>query len=94
MLTDEGVRRLPESARRCVIDGELPLDRWSLLALDVPVYPQLRFQLGGVEWLRQHCGEENLVEVSVLRGVSGIERLTVEQCDERRRKFWINTRPR
>ena len=93
-LTDEGVRRLPVSAQRLVVAGELWLDRWSLSALDVPIYPQLRFQLGVVEGLRQRCGEENIVEVVVQRGVSGIERLTVEQCDERRRQFWINTRPR
>ncbi|TXT28457.1 MAG: hypothetical protein FD138_2587 [Planctomycetota bacterium] len=93
-LTDEGLRRLPESARRCVADGELPLDRWSLTALDVPIYPQLRFQFGVVEWLRQRCGEENLVELIVQKGGSGIERLTVEQLDERRREFWISTRPR
>jgi len=96
-LTDEGLRRLPESARRCVADGELWLDRWSLTALDVPIYPQSRFQFGVVEWLRRRCGEENLIEVTMLhsQGVSGdIERLTVEQCDERRRAFWMNTLPR
>lgn len=93
-LTEDAVRRLPESARRCVADSELPLDRWSLTALDVPIYPQLRFQLGVVEWLRQRCGEENLVEVIVQQGGSGIERLTVEQFDERRREFWISSQPR
>lgn len=97
LLTEEGLRRLPESARRCVRDGELPLDRWSLEALDVPIYPQLRFQLGVVESLRQRCGAENLVEVIVqhFEGRRGeLERLTVEQLDARRREFWINTRPR
>ena len=93
-LTDEGLRRLPESAQRCVTDGELPLDRWSLTALDVPIYPQLRFQFGVVEWLRQRCGEENLIEVNVQQGVSGIERLTVEQLGKRRRAFWVNSQPR
>lgn len=93
-LTEDAVRRLPESARRCVTDSELPLDRWSLSALDVPIYPQLRFQFGVVEWLRQRCGEENLVEVTVQHGVNGIERLTVEQLDERRREFWISSQPR
>lgn len=97
MLTDEGLRRLPESARRCIVDGELPLDRWSLVALDVPIYPQLRFQLGVVEWLRRHCGEDNLVEVIVQHsdGRRGeVERLAVEQLDARRHEFWVNTRPR
>ncbi len=96
-LTDEGLLHLPESARRCVTDGELPLDRWSLTALDVPISPQLRFQFGIVEWLRRRCGEENLVEVIVQRspGAGGeVERLTVEQCDERRHVFWINAQPR
>ncbi|MBM3968392.1 MAG: hypothetical protein FJ302_00805 [Planctomycetes bacterium] len=96
-LTDEGLRRLPEAARRCVTDGELPLDRWSLSALDVPIYPQLRFQFGVVEWLRQQCGEENLVEVIVQRSRGGsghVERLTAEQVDEQRRAYRINTRPR
>lgn len=95
-LTDEGLRRLPESVRSCVTDGELPLDRWSLAALDVPISPQLRFQFGVVEWLRRRCGEENLVEVIVQHShgtVGEIERLTVEQCDERRRMFWINAQP-
>jgi hypothetical protein len=94
MLTDEGVRRLPASARQCVTDGELPLDRWSLMALDVPIYPQLRFQLGIVEWLRLRCGDENLVEVIVQQSAKGIERLTVEQLESRRHEYWINTRPR
>ena len=96
-LTDEGVRRLPESARRLAADGELWLDRWSLAALEVPVYPQLRFQFGVVEGLRQRCGTDNLVEVNVQRSQrdgGAFERLTVEQFDERSRAFWINTRPR
>lgn len=96
-LTDEGLLRLPESARRCVTDGELPLDRWSLAALDVPTYPQLRFQFGVVNWLRRRCGDENLVEVIVQhsRGAGGeVERLTAEQCDEHRRQFWLNDQPR
>ena len=96
-LTDEGVRRLPESARRLATDGELWLDRWSLSALDVPVYPQLRFQFGVVEGLRKRCGADNLVEVIVQhspRDGGVFERLTVEQFDERSREFWINTRPR
>jgi hypothetical protein len=93
-MTEEGVRRLPESARRSVADGELLLDRWSLTALEAPIYPQLRFQFGVVEWLRQRCGDENLVEVTVLRGVSGIERLTGEEVEKRNAEFWVNTRPR
>ena len=96
-LTDEGLRRLPESARRCVTDGELPLDRWSLAALDVPITPQLRFQFGVAEWLRRRCGEEHVVEVIVQysQGAGGdIERLTIEQLNERRRLFWINSQPR
>ena len=95
-LTEEGMRALPVSARRCVTDGELRLDQWSLAALDVPMYPQLRFQFGVVEWLRQRCGDDTLVEVIVQhsRGVGKIERLMVEQFDERRRDFWINTTPR
>lgn len=97
LFNDDGLRRLPESARRCVVDGELPLDRWSLTALDVPIYPQLRFQFGVVEWLRQCCGDDNLVEVIVQHSQAaerGIERLAVGQLDERRRTFWINTQPR
>ncbi len=96
-LTAAGLRRLPESARRCVTDGELPLDRWSLVALDAPISPQLRFQFGVVDWLRRRCGEENLVEVIVQHshGAGGnIERLPVEQLDERRRAFLVNTQPR
>lgn len=96
-FTDEGLRRLPESARRCIADDELPIDRWSLTALDVPIYPQLRFHFGVVEWLRRRCGEENLVEVIVQRTHGAgdeIERLTVEQSNERRHLFWINSQPR
>ena len=96
-LTEEGVRRLPEPARRLVVDGELWLDRWSLVALDVPIYPQLRFQFGVVESLRRRCGAENLVEVSVQHSQSEggfLERLTVEDFDERRHLFWINAQPR
>ena len=86
-LTDEGLRRLPESARRCVVEGELQLDQWSLAALDVPTYPQLRFQFGVVAWLRRTCGDENLVEVIVQRGISGVERMTVDQLSECSREF-------
>ena len=93
-LTDEGLRCLPASARRCVVEGELRLDQWSLSALDVPTYPQLRFQLGVVEWLRRTCGDDNLVEVVVQRGVSGFERVTVDQLSERRREFQINSESR
>ena len=96
-FTDEGLCRLPESARRCVTDGELPLDRWSLAALDAPIYPQLRFHFGVVEWLRRRCGEDHLVEVIVQhsQGAGGeIERMTIGQLDEHRLAFWINTRPR
>ena len=95
-LNDEGLRALPPSARRCVTDGELRLDQWSLAALDAPMYPQGRFQIGVVEWLRQRCGDETLVEVIVQHSRDGgaIERLTIEQLDERRREFWINTTPR
>ncbi len=96
-LTEEGAQRLPESARRLVVDGELWLDRWSLNALDVPIYPQLRFQFGVIEGLRRRCGADNVVEVNVQhsqRDGGAVERLTVEQCDERNRAFWINTRPR
>ena len=95
-LTDEGMRRLLPSARQCVTDGELRLDQWSLAALDVPIYPQLRFQIGVVEWLRQRCGDDNLVEVIVQHSSGGgkVERITAEQFDERRRAFWINAQPR
>ena len=95
-LTAEGQRRLPESARRCLVEGELRLDHWSLAALDAPIYPQLRFQFGVVEWLRRNCGDDNLVEVLVQhsQGVGGtIERITVEQLSERRRQFWIGAQP-
>lgn len=96
-LTEEGVRRLPESARRLVVDGELWLDRWSLNALNVPIYPQLRFEFGVVEGLRRRCGDQDLVEVNVQhsqRDGGFVERLTAEQFDERNRVFWINSRPR
>lgn len=93
-LTAEGLRRLPESAQRCVADGELPLDRWSLAALDAPIYPQLRFQFGIVEWLRRRCGDENLIEVIVQQDVGGIERLTIDEFEKRQRAYWINVQPR
>jgi hypothetical protein len=96
-LTDEGVRRLPESARRLAVDGELWLDHWSLAALDVPIYPQLRFQFGVIEGLRHRCGADHLVEINVQhspRDSNAIERLTVEQFEQRRRAFAINTRAR
>jgi hypothetical protein len=93
-LTEIGWQRLPSAARKFADDGELPLDRWSLAALDVPIYPQLRFQCGAVGWLCQRCGEENIVEITVQHGVGGVERLTVEEVDEHCRTFWINTRSR
>lgn len=96
-LTDESIQRLPESARRLAADGELWLDRWSLAALDVPIYPQLRFQFGVVEGLRRCCGDENLVEITVQhssREGGLVERLTMKEFDERKKRFWINTRPR
>jgi hypothetical protein len=93
-LTKLGWQRLPPAAQPLAIDGELRLDRWSLVALDVPIYPQLRFQLGAVDWLCQRCGCENIVEITVHRAVGGLERLTVAELDELRRTFRINTRPR
>jgi hypothetical protein len=100
MLTDEGVRRLPEAAQRCVISGELPLDRWSIDSLDVPIYPQLRFQLGIVEWLRQRCSEENVLEVTImhpgsrLQGSVATEFVAIVPITHQLEQYWMNGRPK
>jgi hypothetical protein len=99
-LTEAGVRRLPEPARRLVQDGELAFDRWSFDALAVPVYPQLRFQLGLVEATRRMCGEDNLLEITVVvpSGRNSTEsisqRLDAHALDERLEQFWFNARSR
>ena len=99
-LSAEGIRRLPEAAQQLVKGGELPLDRWSLESLNVPIYPQLRFQLGIVEWLQQRCGEENVLEVTVVRPGSRLkgdvttEFVPGDQISQRLDHFWINTRPK
>ena len=99
-LTTAGTRRLPEAAQRLVKGSELPLDRWSLESLNVPIYPQLRFQLGIVEWLQKRCGEENVLEVTVvlpgsrLKGDITTEFVPSDQISQRLEHFWINTRPK
>lgn len=98
-LSEEGVKRLPPDVRRLVANGELPLDHWSLDVLGVPVYPQERFQLGLVEWLRLRCGDDNIVEATVIRPASRAtgevvaQRFSAEQLDERLDSFWLNARP-
>ena len=99
VLTELGQRRLPESARRVLVDGELLLDQWSLEALDAPSYPQLRFQFGVVEWLRQRCGDEAIIEVNLqIAGSSAkmpflTERLTLSEWQRFGDSFWLNTIP-
>jgi hypothetical protein len=100
MLSAEGIRRLPAPAQGLITGGELPLDRWSLASLQVPIYPQLRFQLGVVEWLRQRCGADNVVEVIVvvpgsrLTGDAATEFLPADQVPHRLLTFWVNGFPR
>lgn len=100
MITEKGVRRLPEAAQRLVTAGELPLDRWSLETLNAPIYPQLRFQLGVVEWMRTQCGEENVLEAIVelpgsrLRGDVTTEFVPSDQIVQRLDRSWLNARPR
>ncbi len=100
MLTAEGIRRLPKPAQRLITGGELPLDRWSIESLQVPIYPQLRFQLGVVDWLRQHCGDDNVLEVIVvlpgsrLTGDAKTEFLPGYQITQRLESYWVNPHPR
>ncbi len=99
-LSDEGLQDLPEPVRRLTVDGELVLDRWSIEALDVPIYPQWRFQWGIVEWLRRHAGEDHVLEITLIRPASRLQRdfqtqrIPGDQFDERRNEFWLNSRPR
>lgn len=99
-LTAEGIKRLPEVAQRLVKNGELPLDRWSFDTLNVPIYPQLRFQLGIVKWLQHQCGEENVLEVIVmtpgsrLKGDATTEFVSGDQISRRLSRYWLNAHPK
>lgn len=99
-LSELGQGRLPKSATRVLAGGELPLDRWSLEALDAPIYPQLRFQLAVVEWLRRRCGDDSIVEVTLQTSTTSAkmplvtERLTLDEWQQRRASFWLNSLPR
>lgn len=100
LLSDEGLQRLPEPVRRLTVDGELALDRWSIEALDVPIYPQWRFQWGIVEWLRRHAGEDHVLETTLIQPASRVQRdfqtqrIPGDQFDEHRNEFWLNAHSR
>ena len=100
MFSDEGLQRLPAEVRQLTTGGELALDRWSLDALNVPIYPQWRFQWGVVEWLRRRCSAEHVLEIVLVQPGRRVqvdvqtERISGEQFAERRSEFLFNVHPR
>ncbi len=96
VLSAEGVARLPPSMQPLVESGELRLDQWSLSALNVPIYPELRFQRGVMKALRDRVGPENLLEVVVVSPIDEprIQRFTTDQWSDPQWKSWLNVTPR
>lgn len=77
------------------------MDRWSIDALGVPVYPQARFQLGVVLAVFEGTDLDDAVRVR-LRGVAGRwdgqrEEAFLggrQQIEEAADQFWLNAKPR
>lgn len=113
-VAPHAVERLPISLRQVVevsrkvqlqsdttIGVEIPLAAWSLEALQVPVYPQARYQLGLVRYLSQIVDEQYAVRAEI-QGVS--KRLdgkrTIQsvhgtsQIQLAAERFWLNSQPR
>lgn len=106
------VERLPAALRALMADQpdgddsltiwrEVPMDRWSLQALDTPIYPQARFQLGVAEWLATGLSAHDGVRVRLLsssaRWSGARTHLTLpdlQSIQQARRRYWFNTHPR
>ncbi len=79
----------------------LPLDRWSIEALGVPLYPQSRFQLGVAQWLVDRYKLDRGTRMH-LRGAADrwtgaredelvMGRMGIDHASDR---FWLNVQPR
>jgi len=102
------VDRLPEGLKRHVTDPdrqglwvELKIDRWSLAALDAPIYPQARYQLGVAEAVGRRFALGDQIR-AILYGpaarLSGRRRKDVlaglGQIEAAANRFWLSAHPR
>jgi len=78
----------------------LRIDNWSLNALDVPIYPQDRFQLGVAEAVGRRYGLNRLLRVVLMtpadRFTGKRESTTLEGVQAivaARKRYWFNTHP-
>ncbi|RMF43086.1 MAG: hypothetical protein D6753_06085 [Planctomycetota bacterium] len=103
------VDRLPQELRALMqtddvgdqLELEVPIGRWSLQSLGVPIYPQGRFQVGVARSVAQRVSYDFAIRC-VLWGPA--DRFTGRrrriECPDRRaierlgRRFWLNTQPR
>lgn len=104
------VGRLPEDLRKLVQASDpeefvlwltVPIDAWSLEALNTPIYPQARFQLGVAEKVASTIGTGDQVRITMLGTASrftGKRSASVlvglPQLTNSRQNFWLNHHPR
>ena len=104
--------RLPESLQKLrempLVEADeialwipVPIDAWSLEALDTPIYPQARFQLGVAEALVRKVQSDFQVRVTLLgtasRSTGARNRKTftnLRQLTQAQSRYWVNTHPR
>jgi hypothetical protein len=96
------LRELIEGAPSDMMQGrEVPLDKWSLSALNVPIYPQSRFQLGIARYLAEQVEASHGIRVELwdsasrLDGHRLIQRLDGrQQIEQAADNYWLGSRPR
>jgi hypothetical protein len=95
------VKETPADPDEIAIWLALPIDAWSLQALDTPIYPQARFQLGVAEKLAADMNAGFQIRVTVLGPASrftGVRRTAVyhgvSEVSSASDRFWINSHPR
>jgi hypothetical protein len=80
---------------------EIPLDRWSLEELNVPIYPQSRFQLGVAVYLADYLDTQRGIHAEICSaadrwdGYRSVSQLAdARQIEKAETRFWLNVRPR
>ncbi len=103
------IGRMPEDLRGMMasttdmgeFESEVPIGRWSLESLGVPVYPQSRFQVGVARSVAQRVSHDFAIRCIVWGAADRFtKRRHRVECPDRRaiermgETFWLNTRPR
>jgi hypothetical protein len=108
LIARRAARRLPESVRNYLAESdgggqwvELRIDRWSLSALDAPIYPQNRFQLGVAAAVGRRFGLDRqirAVRLELADRLSGERRQEIlthsAQIAAAGDRYWLNSHPR